>query len=77
MQFPPTFEDYEKQQEALRPAVEAAGFKWEPDKWSYFMHNGQLQREESGGRTWTKGMYKVLIDAQEKRASEARMEKVR
>jgi hypothetical protein len=50
---PRTFEEFVQQQDALRPAVEAKGWQWQPDRWNYFINDkGQIDREGSPGRSY-------------------------
>jgi hypothetical protein len=50
---PRTFEEFVQQQDALRPAVEAKGWQWQPDRWNYFINDkGQIDREGSPGRAY-------------------------
>jgi hypothetical protein len=71
--IPRTFEAFETAQEALRPAVEAKGWKWEPDKWNYSVGNdGQLERTLSAGRAAIKVNYaKIVAEADRKARDKA------
>src|SRR4029077_10274169 len=62
---PQNFADFEAQQETLKPAVEAKGWEWQPDRFNYSVDaNGQIQRELSPGRRYLKANYDALIEHQ-------------
>lgn len=63
---PETYAEFEIQQEGLRPAVQAKGWEWNPDRWNYSLdENGQLQREQSPGRAWIKANYAAVMKQRE------------
>lgn len=63
---PATYEAWAAQQESLKPAVEAKGWEWNPDRWNYSLNaKGEIEREQSPGRAWLKSMYPALIKHQE------------
>jgi len=59
---PDTYEEFDAQQNALKPAVIAHGWEWEPDRWNYSVNEaGNLQRELSPGRRYLKEMFPGLV----------------
>jgi len=64
--MPASYAEWSAQQESLKGAVEAKGWVWEPDRWSYSIGaNGEIQRELSPGRAWLKANYEGVIQRME------------
>lgn len=63
---PATYAEWDAQQEALKPRVEAKGWDWNPDRWNYSVSaGGEVVREQSPGRAWIKAHYAAIIKQQE------------
>src|SRR6267154_306691 len=66
---PQSYEEFDAQQKSLKPAVEAKGWAWEPDRWTYSIDsNGQLERQFSAGREAIKVRYPGIVEERRRKA---------
>jgi len=73
---PKTFEDFAAQQESLKPAVEAQGWRFDPEMFNYSVgKNGKIEREPSAGRAYIKYYWDSIHAEMERQARDKDIEK--